>query len=644
MPELESTLLDPLRGCYQTPYQAAPGCDCQPCSTNRAHVHNGPARWSTQRQQATREAMFGPDVPDAAILAAHWRARNSAGEPSVGPFPLFSLAPAYLRRMAGSGCFSAVALRLPPSIEPLAVHARELFCQERHGPLLDGFSPCPCAGALRDDADVVPACFVVVHQGDTLLAFRGCACETCERVRELGIGLGLLVESFDDDSPRLSADGFAAAVRYLLSQGSAYASLEQYHRAAVRRGESGWLTCGTAAIVPAAAQAGLFSAAGPWQTLVRALSSSIAAAREPVAAEPVRRLSIPRDALTSHQFGVEVECLYSGLSLDDAMRRLAQDLVAAGIEARTASYGHDTRPHWKVTTDGSVSARGLEGFHGLELVSPIERALAPVETALRVLAPNARVNSSCGLHVHVDASAWKPAHWTRMFLLYGSFEPALDAIMPASRRGTANRFCRTLVRSSAWGAELSACRNVADIRQLYAEDGRYLKVNPWALDRHGTCEFRHHGPSTNALKVSSWVRLIDLLVAWALDTDRALPDAGMAADVPPVELLAELFRVLRSAREATIRASGYVADPPGRLSTRQRDIWQAITSAVNGRPERPSTIGAVRHAAQSAASDTRLGRAIADDWTESVRYQTACAVVSLATYYRERADELAQES
>lgn len=66
-----------------------------------------------------------------------------------------------------------------------------------------------------------------------------------------------------------------------------------------------------------------------------------------------------------------------------------------------------TRPgdHWKLVTDSS-----LQGNNTFELVSPIlvgENGLKELETVCWVLdICNAKVNDSCGFHVHMDAASF----------------------------------------------------------------------------------------------------------------------------------------------------------------------------------------------------------------------------------------------
>jgi len=180
----------------------------------------------------------------------------------------------------------------------------------------------------------------------------------------------------------------------------------------------------------------------------------------------------------NRRFGIEIEVT------DNISRsEIAEALVEAGIDARTESYNHTTQSYWKVTTDGScgyeVVSPPLQGYEGLE----------EVETVCKVLnSIGCKVNKNCGLHIHHDASDLNRTMLLNVAMLYAKWEKVIDAIMPPSRRGNSNSYCR-----SFW------YRNINDVvettyrtRRVDSDYGigRYMKVNLEAYERHGTVEFR----------------------------------------------------------------------------------------------------------------------------------------------------------
>lgn len=104
------------------------------------------------------------------------------------------------------------------------------------------------------------------------------------------------------------------------------------------------------------------------------------------------------DYTFNRNFGIEIE------AYNCTRERLARELTAAGIRVNVERYNHtDHNDHWKLVTDSSLS-----GNNTFELVSPIlhgEQGLEELEKVCWVLdLCNAKVNDSCGLHVHMDAA------------------------------------------------------------------------------------------------------------------------------------------------------------------------------------------------------------------------------------------------
>ena len=114
------------------------------------------------------------------------------------------------------------------------------------------------------------------------------------------------------------------------------------------------------------------------------------------AAQTAATIAPTIDYTFNRNFGVEIE------AYNCTRDRLARELTAAGIRVEVEGYNHtDHTDHWKLVTDSS-----LHGNNTFELVSPIlhgEQGLEELEKVCWVLdLCNAKVNDSCGLHVHMD--------------------------------------------------------------------------------------------------------------------------------------------------------------------------------------------------------------------------------------------------
>lgn len=197
----------------------------------------------------------------------------------------------------------------------------------------------------------------------------------------------------------------------------------------------------------------------------------------------------------NRSFGIELEI--AGINHQTALTALH----AVGIAVQDESYNHTTRSHWKLVGDGSV--RG-----GFEIVSPVlhgEEGIAQAMTVAEALFDaGATVNRTCGFHVHFDASELTVEDVKTIVRRYADHETEIDAIMPPSRRGTANFYCNTLA-----GISFARLMNATTINEMASVMGsRYFKVNLMSFQRHGTIEFRQHSGTVNANKIANWVRFL----------------------------------------------------------------------------------------------------------------------------------------
>ena len=167
----------------------------------------------------------------------------------------------------------------------------------------------------------------------------------------------------------------------------------------------------------------------------------------------------------TRRFGVEIE------AYNCTQEKLLHELREAGICVAIEGYTHRTTEHWKLVTDSSLS-----GNDTFELVSPIlvgEAGLKELETVCWVLdLCNAKVNDSCGFHVHMDAANFSMETWKNLALTYKHLEPVIDSFMPGSRRN--NQYCRSLHGIS----DTAFCRasTITDLQHVF-NNRRYYKLN-----------------------------------------------------------------------------------------------------------------------------------------------------------------------
>lgn len=216
-------------------------------------------------------------------------------------------------------------------------------------------------------------------------------------------------------------------------------------------------------------------------------------------------------------FGVEIECFVAPGAIHEAA-------ATTHLRYDYERYNHDTRAHFKFVSDASV--RGLS--NPIECVSPVlrgKKGLADLKRVCKTLnKADAKVNQSCGLHVHIGAANLTDNQYCNVFVNYLYLEEIIDTFMAQSRRD--NQYAATL---SQHASAIKRATTKSDI--AYALGSRYFKVNPYSYTRHKTIEFRQHGGTTNYDKISHWVMFCGKLVNWSMNNRLNAPVSNID-DIP----------------------------------------------------------------------------------------------------------------
>lgn len=207
------------------------------------------------------------------------------------------------------------------------------------------------------------------------------------------------------------------------------------------------------------------------------------------------------------EFGVEFE------AYNVTRSTLISKMRAAGIECHDEGYTHRTTRYWKVVRDSS-----LTGNNSFELVSPIlkgEAGLAELMKVCKVLKQcGAKVNKSCGTHVHINARNFTLEQWKRVYINYARLEKVIDGFMARSRRRDTNTYCEGFSGINGFETKINTTASLEGIAGVL-NNRRYWKVNPESYSRHNTCEFRQHQGTTDYIKISSWIRFLSNLVDYS---------------------------------------------------------------------------------------------------------------------------------
>jgi hypothetical protein len=167
---------------------------------------------------------------------------------------------------------------------------------------------------------------------------------------------------------------------------------------------------------------------------------------------PSRNATRAAQNLTS-RFGVELEVICRAGT--GAVQRALSDAGLTG---------------WRATYDGSLTSGGVE------VVSPILRGEDGMNQIRRVCGVlsnlGATVNSSCGMHVHLDVNGLSVDTVKRFLAGYVDNQHVMDGLVAGSRRS--NTYCRP------WGeTEKRRALNATTVREMANhQGGRYRTVNP----------------------------------------------------------------------------------------------------------------------------------------------------------------------
>ena len=237
--------------------------------------------------------------------------------------------------------------------------------------------------------------------------------------------------------------------------------------------------------------------------------------------------------LKDQYFGVEVEM--TGLTREDAAQALA---AYFGTEARYTggTYGAwsvtDTkRKVWKLMSDASIRAEHKvgSGYRGtsdsdykVEMVTPkLAYSRLPIlRDCLRVLAQaGAKVNNSCGIHVHVDAANHNRQSLKNLIgIMYSKEDILFKALQVDPNR--ADEYCKKVRENMLRQARTLSSDETKDLTELEAiwyggRDGhtdhynwtRYYALNLHSVFYRGTVEFRCFNSTLDPARVAAYVNL-----------------------------------------------------------------------------------------------------------------------------------------
>ena len=245
-------------------------------------------------------------------------------------------------------------------------------------------------------------------------------------------------------------------------------------------------------------------------------------------------------------FGVEVEM--TGITREDAAQALAEYF---GTSPHYYGRTYDTwtvmdreGKEWKLMSDSSIDAEYSTGAgyaptsdrdYQVEMVTPkLTYAELPKlqECVRRVRKAGAKVNNSCGIHVHVDASNHNRQSLKNLLGIMYSKEDILFKALQVNEDRAA-QWCRKVREPMLRQARTLSSDETSDLTQLeniwyegFENDGRtrhdhYNRSRYYALNLHstfyrGTVEWRCFNSTLHAGKVAAYVNLCLAISAQAI--------------------------------------------------------------------------------------------------------------------------------
>ncbi len=163
--------------------------------------------------------------------------------------------------------------------------------------------------------------------------------------------------------------------------------------------------------------------------------------------------------------------------------------------------------------------RAASRDYSVEFVSPIcqyEDIETVQELVRRLRAGGARVNDSCGIHVHVDASVHTPKTLRNIVNIMASKEDLLYKALQV-QMGREEDYCKKI--DTRFLDELNDKRpqNMRDVEEMWYnghggrhyhyDSSRYHALNLHSVFSHGTIEFRLFNSTLHAGEVKAYIQL-----------------------------------------------------------------------------------------------------------------------------------------
>ena len=224
--------------------------------------------------------------------------------------------------------------------------------------------------------------------------------------------------------------------------------------------------------------------------------------------------------MKNQKFGIEIE--FTGMTRLQAARVIAKHFETSehydGGTYDAYSVTDSTNRKWKVVSDASIQATG--GLNSrCELVSPIceYKDIETIQEIIRLLRENGmKVNSSTGIHIHIDAKTHTAQSLKNLANIMASKEELLFEALDVNRERI-ERWCKKVDENFLDRINKGRKKEMKDIRKIWYNghdeahmhysQTRYRALNLHSVWQKGTVEFRCFNSTTHAGKIKAYIQL-----------------------------------------------------------------------------------------------------------------------------------------
>ena len=229
--------------------------------------------------------------------------------------------------------------------------------------------------------------------------------------------------------------------------------------------------------------------------------------------------------MRTQRFGIEIEM--TGITRATAARKMSSffrsDAVHVGGSYDTYVIADQQERQWKVVSDASLRAEhrngaGASAFYRVEVVSPIcvYDDIPVIQELVRSLrAAGAIVNTSCGIHIHVDATPHTPQTLRNLVNIMAAKEDLLYKTLKVDV--DRERYCKKAdlrflddvnrYRPKSMNRFEEIWYNGPTGRYQHYNDTRYRGLNLHSVFSKGTIEFRLFNSTLHAGEIKSYIQL-----------------------------------------------------------------------------------------------------------------------------------------